>query len=108
MRRLLVLLAAVFAPAALAAPFIVADVVAGVTQCGVFVDAQPKVVVTASALLCKWDASGVAIGAHAVTMTAITVADPVWGTQESVKSAPLNFTRPGVPQTPSTPRLTAQ
>lgn len=108
MKRILVLLAAVVAPAAWAAPFVVADVVAGVTSCGVFLDSGAKMTVPATALLCKWDAASVTTGAHVVRMTAITVADPVWGTQESVQSAPLNFTRPGVPAVPSTPRLSAQ
>jgi len=98
----------VFAPAALAAPFVVADVVAGVTSCGVFLDTGAKVTVPAVSLLCKWDAASVTPGAHVIKMTAIAVGDPVWGTQESVQSAPLNFTRPISPTVPSTPRLSAQ
>ena len=98
----------VLSAAAFAQPFVVADVVAGVSQCGVYLNAAPKVTVPASSLLCKYDISGVSVGSHTIRMTAISVADPIWGTQESVQSAALNFTRPAVPVTPSTPRLSAQ
>jgi hypothetical protein len=108
MKRLLVLFAAVFAPAAWAAPFVVADVVAGVTSCGVFLDTAAKVTVPAATLLCKYDLATLPVGAHVIRMTAIATADPVWGTQESVQSAPLNFTKPISPTAPSTPRLSAQ
>ena len=107
MRKALVLLA-LFPAHALAAPFVVADVVAGVTSCGVFLDSGAKVTVPAANLLCKWDAAAVTPGAHVIRMTAIANGDPVWGTQESVQSAPLNFTRPISPTAPSTPRLSAQ
>ena len=77
-------------------------------RAGVFLDTGAKVTVPASNLLCKWDAASVTPGAHVIRMTAIVNGDPVWGTQESVQSAPLNFTRPTSPTVPSTPRLSAQ
>ena len=104
--KFIVLLAAVFAPAALAAPFIVADVVAGVTQCGIYFDAAPKTTVAATNLTCRYDLSGIATGAHVVKMTAISANDPIWGTQESVQSAPLNFTKPSTPAAPAGLTLT--
>ena len=94
-----------FSTVAVASPFVVADVVSGVTQCGVVVDTQPKVTVPAASLMCKYDVSALATGSHTITMTAITVSDPVWGTQESVPSAPFVFTRPAKPTAPSTLRL---
>jgi hypothetical protein len=91
-----------FANHAMAAPFLQATVVSGVTSCGVFLDAAPKVVVSASGGTCKYDVSGVSNGSHTATMTAIASADPVWGTQESAPTPPFVFVRPGVPSSPST------
>ena len=51
MKRIALILALVATPVA-AAPFVVADVVAGVTSCGVFLDTGAKVTVSASNLLC--------------------------------------------------------
>ena len=89
-----------------AAPFVVADVVAGIATCGVKVDGVAKADVAATALVCKHDVAGVAAGSHSVTMTAKTAADPVWGTQESAPSAPFSFVAPAPPSVPSTLRLT--
>lgn len=111
MKKLLLVVAIAFAVAhpALAAPFIVSDpLVSGVVQCGVFLDAAPKLTVPVTAVvtpapgnICKFDVGGVGVGSHTITMTAITVNDPVWGSQESAKSSPLAFTRPAAPNAPS-------
>jgi hypothetical protein len=85
---------------ATAAPFVVSDpVVVGVTQCGVYIDTAPMVsspvVAAIGGNICKYDLAGIASGAHWVTMTAITVDNPIWGSRESEKSMPLAFTVPG-------------
>lgn len=100
MRKLL-LLAALLPGAAFGAPFVVADVAAGVSQCGVYLDAAAKVTVPAASNQCKYDVSGITPGNHSIKMTAITVADPVWGSQESAQSLPLDFSRPAQPSAPS-------
>jgi hypothetical protein len=101
-----ILLLALLPLAALAAPFVEADVVAGVTQCGVVLDSQPKALVPAASLKCRFDlTASLPSGAHTVTMTAITTADPVWGTQESSPSGPFSFTKPATPASPATLRL---
>jgi len=105
MKQLTPLLLLVALPA-WAAPFVVADVTTGVASCGVKVDGVAKADVTATALLCKYDIAGVAAGSHSVTMTAKTVADPVWGTQESAPSAPFSLVVPALPSVPSSLRLT--
>lgn len=89
-------------PFAAAAPFVVSDPVAvGVTQCGVYVDSASRVastvLVTAGGNICEYDLAGTVAGAHLIAMTAITVNDPAWGSQESAKSSPLAFTIPGTP-----------
>ena len=89
-------------PFATAAPFVVSDPVAvGVTQCGVYVDTAPRVtsavVAAVGGNMCEYDLADVAAGAHLVAMTAITVNDPLLGSQESAKSSPLAFTIPGTP-----------
>src|SRR5258706_8277685 len=94
---------------AVAAPFVVSDPLAtGVTQCGVFLDAAPKVTVPVTAVttpvagnICKVDVGAVSTGNHTISLTAITVNDPVWGSQESPRSLPLAFTRPAVPTAPT-------
>ena len=103
MKKLLAILA--FVPSAYAAPFVVSDPVdPATTQCGVFLNAAPKVTVpvtvTAGVKTCKYDLATLASGTHTVKMTAITINDPVWGSQESAQSAPLAFSRPGVPVAP--------
>lgn len=89
-----------------AAPFVVGDVVAGVVSCGVFLNTGAKVVVPAANGECRFDLAGIPPGSHVVRMTAMTVNDPIWGTQESVQSAPLNFTKPAAPAAPSGLTLT--
>jgi hypothetical protein len=97
-RKLLILMLAALPMFAQAAPFVEATVTSGVVNCGVYLDSAAKVNVPVSALKCRYDLSAVSAGTHSVKMTAITADDPIWGTQESVQSAPLNFTRP-VPAT---------
>ena len=105
MRKLMAVIAALFAPAALAAPFVVADVVSGVTSCGVTLDGQAQTAVPASNLQCRFDVANVSNGQHTITMTARTVNDPVWGTQESAPSAPFVFSRPAATSAPGNLRL---
>lgn len=110
MKRILVLLL-FCSSSALAAPFVVSDILpAGVTQCGVYMDALAKVTIPVTAVtggnICKHDVGAIAAGSHTVTMTSITVADPIWGSQESVKSSPLSFVRPSLPAAPATLQLT--
>lgn len=109
MKRLLALLMFVSTPA-LASPHVVTDPVApGVTHCGVFLDSTAKVTIAVTAVtggnICKYNVAGVSAGAHTIRMTAI-INDPLWGTQESPQSAPLAFTKPGVPPTPAGLNLT--
>ncbi len=96
------------------APFVVSDpVITGVTQCGVFLDGSPKLTVPVTAVtlpvagnICKVDVGSVSTGSHTISLTTITVNDPVWGSQESAKSSPLAFTRPLAPVSPSGLSLT--
>jgi len=104
--RNLIGLVAFLSAAAWAAPFVEADVVAGVTNCGVVLDGGAKTTIPAASLKCRHDLAGIAVGSHTVTMTAITTADPVWGTQESAPSSPFTFVKPVSPAVPSTLRLT--
>jgi hypothetical protein len=68
-------------------------VVPGVTQCGFYVDSAVKVtlpaVPTANGNICAINIDGVDAGEHTIFVTAITVADPYWGSQESSPSSPL-------------------
>ena len=107
MKRLLYLMA--FLPfSVFSAPHVVSDVLqTGVSQCGVFLDANAKVtspVVPAPSPavgnICSFDVSTVIPGSHTISMTAI-LNDPVWGSQESAKSTPLTFTRPTPPAVPT-------
>ena len=96
MRLLIVLAVATMRFAATAAPFVVSDpLVVGVVQCGVYLDSASKVTVPVTVVtggnICKYDATGLAAGEHTVSMTAITLSDPVWGFRESAKSSPLTF-----------------
>lgn len=100
-RKLLAALLLSLPLAVQAAPFVEATVVSGVANCGVYLDAAAKVIVPATGLKCRYDLASVATGTHSVTMTAITANDPIWGTLESVQSAPLNFTRPAAGSAPS-------
>jgi len=69
-------------------------------QCGVLLDATPKVVIPATALItpagtiCKFDVGAVPVGQHTITMTVITTNDPKYGSQESPPSVPLAFSLP--------------
>ena len=106
MKRALLAIVLLAALPVWAAPFLVSDVLtAGVTQCGVYLDAQAKVTIPVTAVtggnICKHDLSGISSGAHSVQFTAITVNDPIWGSQESAKSLPLSFSRPGLPAAPA-------
>jgi hypothetical protein len=81
-----------------AAPFVVSDPLdPRATSCGVLLDAAAKVTIPVTTQgtdkICKYDISGVSVGAHTIRMTTIAN-DPVWGSQESVPSAPLSFARP--------------
>jgi hypothetical protein len=110
MKRLIALLCLCAGVPAFAAPFVVSDILqAGVTQCGVFVDTAAKVTIPVTAVtggnICKHDVGAISAGSHTVTMTAISVNDPVWGSQESVKSSPLSFVRPAAPSAPATLQL---
>lgn len=94
---------------ALAQPYIVTDPLqVGVTQCGVYLDAQPKVVIPVTIVvtggqgsICKYSISTVTVGTHSIQLTSIAVNDPVWGSQESAKSVPFSFARPGTPGAPT-------
>jgi hypothetical protein len=102
MRSLATVCILAVSPLAATAPFVVSDPVAvGVTQCGVYLDTAPMVTSTIVPAMggnvCAYDLAGVAAGAHLVAMTAITVNDPILGSQESAKSSSLVFTIPGTP-----------
>lgn len=109
MKKLLVAL--LLCPAAtIASPFIVTDPVdSRTTHCGVFVDAFPKqtIAVTLEGVnkTCKHDLAGITDGVHTVRITAIVANDPIWGSQESPQSAPLQFVKPATPPAPSGARL---
>lgn len=113
----LITLVALCAATAHAAPFLYADVAVGTTACGVVIDGGAKVTsptitvpVSPSAptgVQCKHDLAGLSPGSHTITATAIAVADPVWGTQESAASAPLTTVRPTAPAVPQNPKLSA-
>ena len=84
---------------AIAAPFVVSDpTLQGVTHCGSVLDGGVKVdsVVAVSPLgkSCKIDIGSVGGGNHSITASFVNI-DPVYGRQESVQSAPLDFTVPG-------------
>jgi len=81
-----------------AAPFVVSDpTLQGVTHCGSVLDGGVKVdsVVAVSPLgkSCKIDVGSAATGNHSITASFVNI-DPVYGRQESVQSAPLDFTVP--------------
>ena len=105
---------------AISSPFVVTDPIPltllQATHCGVFLDSLAKVVVpvipatTTTGTYCKYDVNTLtptlAPGDHMVAMTYL-VRDPIWGDNESDKSLPLNFTKPGVPKVPGKPTLSA-
>lgn len=90
-------------------PFVISDPLSpGVTQCGVLLDTNPKVTIPVTAVvtpapanICKFDIRAVTPGSHTIKMTAITVSDPVFGSQESATSLPLVFVVPTAPIAPS-------
>lgn len=89
------LLAAVAIPAQ--AAYVMADVEAGVTQCGFYLDGatSPALVsITPPATTCRYNVGTVTVGTHTITADA-RKPDPVWGLITSPKSAPFSFTRPG-------------
>lgn len=91
---------------ALAAPFVITDPLpAGVTQCGVYLDAGsvvriPVTVSSPGSNICKVDLATVTTGSHTISLTSITTNDPIWGSLESPRSSPLSFGRPSVPNAP--------
>ena len=81
-----------------AAPFVVSDpTLQGVTHCGYVLDGGVKVdsLVSVSPLgkSCKIDIGAVGVGNHSITASFVNI-DPTYGRQESVQSAPLDFTVP--------------
>jgi hypothetical protein len=105
--RLLLLALLFFSTSALASPpFVVSDLLAsGVSLCGVYMDAAPKATIPVAAVtggnICKLDIGTISVGTHTVTMTAISVNDPIWGSQESAPSLPLSFTKQSPPAAPT-------
>lgn len=104
-----VLLAITFARAARAAR-VVADVNAATASCGVALDGAAKVFITSTSITvpptCDYTlAPTLAAGPHTITMTALSVNDPVYGTQESAPSSAFPFTKPGAPGVPTNFRL---
>ena len=98
MRKILALVLTLMSTSALSAPFVVSDPLdPRATNCGILMDAAPKVVIPvvaeAGGNICKFDLAGISNGSHTVKMTAIAN-DPIWGSQESVQSSPLSFVRP--------------
>lgn len=103
--KLFVFVASMLASALAFGQSIVSDAIApGATtplQCGVFLDANPKVVIPATVVpspagsICKFSLAGVPVGNHTITMTVIATNDPKYGSQESPQSAPpLAFSLP--------------
>ena len=81
-----------------AAPFVVSDpTLQGVTHCGYVLDGGVKVdsIVAVSPLgkSCKIDVGSAATGNHSITASFVNI-DPTYGRQESIQSAPLEFTVP--------------
>ena len=96
MKYVVALLALVSFPA-FAAPFAMADPPAAATHCVFTIDSLSPVVVAVEVVApfnCKTDVGAVAVGPHTVKVRSRRV-DPVWGTVESVDTAPLAFTKPG-------------
>ena len=104
MKRALYVLLVAAPLTASAAPFVVSDPLdPRATNCGILMDAAPKVVIPvvaeAGGNICKFDLAGISNGSHTVKMTAIAN-DPIWGSQESAESVPLSFVRPAAPSVP--------
>jgi len=89
-----ILLLALMAPLTGETRSVITDpVVPGVTQCGFYVDSATKitlpVVPTADGNICMMNIDGIDTGTHIIVVTAISVDDPLWGSQESSPSSPL-------------------
>jgi hypothetical protein len=89
-----ILLMAWMAPLPGEARSVITDPVApGVTQCGFYVDSAAKVVLpvvpSSGGSICIMDIDGIDMGMHTIVVTAISVDDPFWGSQESSPSLPL-------------------
>lgn len=105
-----------FAQPAFADPFVITDPLpAGVVQCGVFLDSAAKITIPVTPItlpipgnICAFDIVSVPPGSHTISMTSITVNDPVFGSKESAKSVPLVFPVPGIPPTPTGERLVSK
>jgi len=90
-----ILLLALTAPLTGETRSVITDPVApGVTQCRFYVDSSAKitlpVVPTADGNICTMNIDGIDWGTtHTIAVTAISVNDPFWGSQESSLSSPL-------------------
>ena len=94
------ILAAVLAQTAHAAPFLVMDVQPEADRCTVTgLPAPVPASVDEAAGLCKFDLAGLPVGSYSVTATASNL----WGA--SAPSAPFAFTRPPSTSTPGGLRL---
>jgi hypothetical protein len=94
--RYAILLLGLIAPLTGESRSVITDpVVPGVTQCGFYVDSATRVtlpvVPTADGNICMMNIDGIGAGMHTVVVTAISVDDPVWGSQESLPSSPLTL-----------------
>lgn len=112
MKKILAIVLFLIASQGFAAPFVVSDPLTAGVQCGVYLDGVPKVTIPVTPMptpaignFCKFDIAGVGAGSHTITMTAITVNDPFFGSQESAKSIPLVFVVPSAPIPPVGLRL---
>lgn len=111
MRKLLLLLLACAAPA-FAAPFVESDPVdSGTSQCGVFLDANAKLVIpvnvnAAGQKTCKYDLATLATGSHTIAMTVIIPASANNTGGESLKSLPFTFIKQAAPAAPGNLGLT--
>lgn len=101
--RHVTLLLALLAPSVgVGAQFVVSDpVAASATYCGFYVDSAPRVTLPVEATpagnICKLPIDDIGAGSHTIVATAITVDDPVFGSQESLPSAPLVLTTTAIP-----------
>lgn len=111
MKRLLILLLIPCAQAAVRA-----DVAPAVTQCGVTVDAQPKVVINAVTVpvspssptgrVCDYNTDALSQGNHTIRMTAIIASTPtVIGGESATSMPPFDFAKLDAPSTPSNLRI---
>lgn len=96
MLRVFVFVAALFVCPAYATQ-VQADVAAGTTQCGWYLDGAttPSIVtIVPPATTCRFPlAAGLTAGTHTIAADA-RMPDPLWGTLTSPKSATFSFTKP--------------